>query len=121
MVGKQVEKPIEDLRRGLRCTLPESLAETIGSGLRQETSGVRLRPPRRGRRGEGSAKDAQVVVVNLVAKAGIAGLVETLELVKADGVAVRHEQPMKDDGKTRLTEGFDLARFTENFAARRNQ
>ena len=71
--------------------------------------------------GERSAEDAQVMVVDLVAKAGVAGLVETLELVEADGVAVRHEQPVEEHGEARLAERFDLARFSENFAARGNE
>ena len=65
--------------------------------------------------GERCAEDAQIVVVDLVAQPGVADLVEALELVEADGIAVRHEQAMEHDGEACLAEGVDLFRFAENF------
>jgi hypothetical protein len=36
---------------------------------------------------------------HLVAQAGFSDLIETLELIEADGPTVRHHEPMKRDGK----------------------
>ena len=58
------------------------------------------------------------MVIDLVPQPGVAGLVEPLELVEADGIAVGHEQPMEHNGQTRLAERVDLLRFTESFDPR---
>jgi hypothetical protein len=118
---QQVEEPIEDLFRRTSCALPEALAQAISSGLRQHPSGPRFGHGAESADGERSAEDAQVVVVDLVAQASIARLVEAFELVEADRVAVGHEEAMKNDGETRLPERCDLACFPENLAARRKR
>jgi hypothetical protein len=53
------------------------------------------------------------VVVDLVPQAGVADLVESLELVEADGIPVGHEHAMEDDGQACLAEGVHLLGFTE--------
>src|SRR5258708_39413611 len=67
------------------------------------------------------AKDLQVMVVNPVAKSRLAGLIQTLELVEADGVTVRHDEPVKENGQTLLAERFDFLGFSEHFRASRNK
>jgi len=118
---KYVEETVEDLRGGLRGTLSESLAEAIGAGLGQEATRSPFRGSADGADGERSAEDAQVMVVDLVAERSVPRLVETFEPVEADGIAVRHEQPVEGYGEARLAKRFDLARFSENLATRRNE
>ena len=71
--------------------------------------------------GERYSEDAEIVVVDLIPQAGVADLVEPLELIEADGIPVRHEHAMEDDGQTGLAEGVHLLRFTEQLRTCRNQ
>src|ERR1700730_8778133 len=114
---KNIQKPVEDLRGGLRGALPESLAETIRAGLGKDTPCSCFGDRADGADGERSAEDALVMVVDLIAEAALATMVEPFKLVEADGIAVGHEHPVDDHSETRLAEGFDLASFAENLAA----
>src|ERR1700733_1923248 len=60
------------------------------------------------------AEDLDIVVVDLVLQAGIPDLIETVELVEIDGVAIRHEQPMEGHGKTFLAQTSNLLDVTED-------
>ena len=60
-------------------------------------------------------------MLTLIAQPGVADLVEALELVEADGIAVRHDEPMEDNGEASLPEGFHLLRFAKNLRSCRNQ
>ena len=51
------------------------------------------------------------MVVYLIAKADIAGLVEPLELVEAQGIAIRHDEAMEENGQTCLAEGVHFLCF----------
>ena len=62
--------------------------------------------------GDGSTKDLEVVVVDLILEAGRARLIETMKLIEVDTIAIGHEQAVKDHGEPALSktiDGFDLA------------
>ena len=61
------------------------------------------------------------MIVDLVAESGVADLIEPLKMIKAHGVAVWHEQPVKRNGEPPLPETLHLPRFTEKFRSCRNQ
>ena len=71
----------------------------------------------RGRRSE----RGQVVLVHLVAQAGVADLIESEELVEAVRAAVGHQQAMERHGEPRLAERLHGLRFAENPRAGGNQ
>ena len=70
---------------------------------------------------ERDSEDAEIVVVDLIPQPRIADLIEPLELIEADGIAIGHEQAMEHDGQTCLAEGVHLLGFTEQFGACGNQ
>ena len=119
--GKNVEKAIEDLRGGLRGTLREPLAHEIPSGRREgaRRSAFGHGPDRSNR--ERGAEDAEVMVVDLVAKASVADLVESLKMVEAGGIAIGHDEAMKRDCEPRLPEAFDFPGFSEELRSSRDQ
>ena len=51
------------------------------------------------------------MIVHLIAKASIAGLVESFELVEAHGITIRHDEAVEDNGQTRLAEGVHFLCF----------
>ena len=77
-------------------------------------------PPDRANR-DGCAKYLQVVMIDFVLETGFADLVQTLELVKINGVAVRHDQSMKDHSQARLSEALDSLRLSHDLCAGRDE
>ena len=61
------------------------------------------------------------MVVDLVAKAGVTDLVEALELIEADRVTIRHDEPVEDNGETGLTGVINLPRLPEEFRSSGDQ
>src|SRR5579871_2922891 len=61
------------------------------------------------------------MVVDLVAKAHVANLVEPLKAVEVCRKPIRHHHSMEKDGKASLAEGFDLPCLPEEFRSGRNQ
>src|SRR5258708_495760 len=61
------------------------------------------------------------MVVHLVAKSCFSDLIQTLELVEADGVTVRHDEPLKESGKALLAEGVDFFGFPKHFRPSRDE
>src|SRR6266851_9891360 len=55
------------------------------------------------------------MVVHLVAKSCFSDFIQPLELVEADGVTVRHDEPVKEDREPLLTERFDFLGFAKHF------
>src|SRR5260370_2078328 len=118
---KNVEKAIEDLRGRLRGTLRESLAHEIPSGCREGARGSTFgNGPDRSNRERGT-EDAEVMVVDLVAEASVADLVESLKMVEAGGIAVGHDQAMKGNREPPLPEAFGFSRFSAHFLPTPNQ
>ena len=111
--GQDVEKLVEDLCGGLRCTLRESLAHAVGGGHDKRTRGVGFRHGSESANGQRDSEDAEIVVVDLVSETGVTDLVEAFELIEADGIAVRHEHAMEEDGETCLAEGVHLLGFAQ--------
>src|ERR1700694_5788955 len=119
--GHDVEKFVENLCRRLSCALPKSLPETVGPRLAQDSSGASLRHCPKCANRERGAEDAEIVVVDLIPQAGIAYLVEPLELIQADGITIRHDEAGEGDGKPRLGERIDLLHLTQNLRSSGNQ
>ena len=67
--------------------------------------------------GNRRAEDLDIVIVHLVLEAGGPRLIETVELVEVDGVAIRHQQAMKGDGEALLAEAGNLLRIAEDECA----
>ena len=111
--GHDVEKLLEDLRRRLRGALRESLAHEVGAGRVEGTSGSRFRNGSESANRQRHSEDAEIVVVDLIPQPGVADLVESLELIEADGISVGHEHAMEHDGQTCLAEGVHLFRFSQ--------
>src|SRR5207248_10642357 len=105
----------EDLRGGLGGALCKSLSHEVGAGLGQGTGGPALRDCAERANSQRDSEDSEVVVVRLITKANVADLVQTLELVEADGIAVRHDEPMEGYGETRLAKRVHLFGFAEDF------
>src|SRR5437870_10907753 len=60
-------------------------------------------------------------MVDLVPETGLSDLVQALELVERNGVPVRHNDPVEDDGQPLLTEICNRLNLAEDAAALRNQ
>ena len=60
-------------------------------------------------------------MIHLVAQAGFADLIQTLKLVQRHGIAVRHDEPVKDNGQPTLAEGLNFPDFTQNAGPLGNQ
>jgi hypothetical protein len=58
------------------------------------------------------------MVVDLVAKAGVTDLIKALELIEADRVSIRHDEPVEDNGETGLTGVINFPRLPEEFRPR---
>src|SRR4029453_17587682 len=67
------------------------------------------------------AEHGPVVVIHFVPQTRIADLIETHELVETPSAAVGHEQSVKGNCETRLTERLHGPRFSQNSCAGRNQ
>jgi hypothetical protein len=65
--GQDIQKLVEDLRRGLRGTRAKAFAQSIGSGLGQHASGSCFGDGAERADGERIAENPCVVIVDLVA------------------------------------------------------
>ena len=61
------------------------------------------------------------MVVDLIFQTGFAHLIETVELVEIDGIPIRHQHPVEDDGKALLAEAGDFLRIAQNESALRDK
>src|SRR5258708_7627143 len=93
--GQDIQKLVEDLRGGLRGTHGKAFAQAVSSGLGKHAPGTRFGNGAERSDGERSAENPCVVVVDLVAEPGVAGLVETFELIEARRISVRHDEAVK--------------------------
>src|SRR5947209_18944136 len=57
------------------------------------------------------------MMVDLVCQAGFANLIQSLETIKINGVAIRHDQAMKGNRQPPLAEGVNLLGFPQELAA----
>src|SRR5260370_18296914 len=119
--GHDVEKLVEDLRRGLSCADSEALAHEVPTGCVECASGAGFADSSKRSHRQGDSEDAKVVVVDLVSETGVADLVEPLELIEADGIPVGHEHAMEHDGQTCLPKGVNLLGFAQQLRACRYQ
>ncbi len=100
--GHNVQKLVEDLRRRLRSALCKPLAHEVRTRSGQRARSSTLRNGSECADGQRNSKNAEVVIVDLITKAGIAGLVKALKLVEAQGKAIRHNEAVEQNGETRL-------------------
>src|SRR6185437_7231558 len=63
-------------------------------------------------------EDFEIVVVDLIAQTCVANLIHACKLIEAYGIAVRHDEPVKRDGKARLAERFHALGLPQNLRAR---
>jgi len=61
------------------------------------------------------------MVVNLIAETCVSDLVHSFKLLKADGIPVRHDEPVERNGKACLAKGFNALDFAEDLRAGRNE
>ena len=66
--------------------------------------------------GRRRAERRQIVVIDLVAQAGVTNLVQAHELVEAVAAPVRHEQSMEGHGEARLPERLHGLRLAQDLA-----
>ena len=109
--GHDVEELVEDLRRRLRSALSESLAHNVGTRSSERTRRSTLRNGSECADGYGDSVNTEIVIVHLIAKASIAGLVKSFELVKAQGITIRHDEAVEENGQTRLAECVHFLSF----------
>ena len=119
--GHDVEKFVEDLRRRLRSALRKSLTHEVAPGRVECASGAGFAHGSERSDRKRDSEDAEVVVVDLISKTGIADLVEPFESVETDGITVGHERAVEHDSQTRLAKRVHLPGFAKKFRARRNQ
>jgi len=86
----------------LAKTLANALLNALRPGLTQNASRARFGNPAYRANCERSTEDFEVVVVDLVAEAGVPDLIHPFELVEANGKAVGHDEPMEGDGESLL-------------------
>src|SRR6202790_5819700 len=103
--GHDVEELVENLSRRLRSALSESLAHNVGTRRGQGARCSALRNGSQCADGQGDSENTEIVIVHLIAKASIAGLVKSFDLVEAQGITVRHDEAVEENGETRLAEG----------------
>ena len=68
----------------------------------------------------GSSERGPVVVIDLVAEARVADLIEAQELIETQSAAVRHKEPVKGHGEPRLAQGLNWSRLAEHACPRGN-
>jgi len=117
---KPVQKPIHHLHRSLRSRIADTARDDDGSvsiaATQTSTSQVLGQAADQSNRRRGP-KRGQVVMVHLVAEAGVADLIESEELVEAVRAAVRHQQAVERHSEPRFAKGLDRLRFSENSCA----
>src|SRR5712671_5451585 len=99
---KNVEEAIENLRGRLRGTRCKSLAHEFTSRRSSNAASACLGDRSKSADGQRHTENAEIVVVCLIAQTGVADLVESSELVEADGITVGHDEAVEDNGKPRL-------------------
>jgi len=99
----------------------ETLTDAIGGIGVEHGSAANLGNAAEDTDGKRCSKDSGVMVVDLVAESSGSLLIEPLELIKADRVAVRHNEPMEGECQTLLSETVNLAGFSDDLGARGNE
>src|SRR6185437_3834460 len=120
--GRQnVQEFVEDALRRLTQALTHALLNSLRAGLSKNASRTCLGNSPDSSNCERRAEDFEVVVVHLVSQARVANLIHAFELVEADGVAVRHDEPVESDGEPCLAEGVHTLGFSQHLCSRRNE
>ena len=91
--------------------LGKSLAHNVGTRCGQRARRSALRNSSQCAEGQGDSENTEIVIVHLIAKASIAGLVKSFELVEAQGITIRHDEAVEENGQTCLAEGVHFLCF----------
>src|SRR5271157_2494275 len=119
--GRNVQKSVQDLCGGLRHASGKSLTHQVAAGRCERAAGSRFANRTDCANGERDAEDAEIVVVDLIAEAGVADLIEPLKPVEADGISIGHEDAVEGHGQTCLAKSIDLLGFAEQLGSRGDQ
>ena len=118
-----IQEPAHDLkaclRRGVRAAGDDD--RPVTRSIRKASSANPLRQAADKTHRSGSSERGPVVVVDLVAQARVADLIEAQELIEAQRAAVRHQEPVKGHGEPRLAQRLNWSRLAENACPRGNQ
>jgi hypothetical protein len=97
----------------LRRARGKSLLHEVPTRGVEWPSGARLAYGSKRSKPQRHSEDAQIVVVDPVSEPGVTDLIEPLELVEADGIAVWHKDAVEGDSQTRLAKRCDFFCLTE--------
>ena len=109
---QDAKKPVKDSKRRLRDASGNALAIGVDWRGVHAKAACGLRQPADDAHGDRDAKNLSPMVVHSIFEAGFANLVQAAELVKAQIVAIGHNEPVKDHGKALLAEGIDAFDLT---------
>src|ERR1019366_4684815 len=101
--GRYLHEAVKNAGCRLRDTGRSPVSQCLGAARGDGAAALRnLAGAGNHTQGDRGAKDFQVVVVDLVLQPFLPDLVEAVKLVEIDGIAIRHNQTVKNDGHTPL-------------------
>src|SRR5580704_3616255 len=101
--GRYLHEAIKDRGGRLRNTARSPGGECLGTASRDGAATLRdLARPGNHTQSYRGTKDLEVVIVDLIFQSFLSDLIQTLELVEIDGVAVWHKQTVKNHGHSPL-------------------
>src|SRR5713226_6824813 len=116
--GRYLNEAVKDSGRRLRNIVRSPVGECLGAARGNGAPTLRdLACSSDHTQSYRGAEDLKVVIVYLVLQSSLTDLVEAVELVEIDGVAVRHNQAVKNNGHSPLLAEAcrsNLLCFTEN-------
>src|SRR6266850_2785011 len=119
--GQHIQVAVENTQRRLGKTGGHALFISIQARAVRSGPAVAFAQARDGADGERYAEDLQVVMIHLITQAGFPDLIQALELIKIDGITVRHDEAVEENREAFLPKTFDLANFSERSTPLRNQ
>ena len=101
--GRYLYEAVKDSGRRLRNTARSPVRECLGTARGNRAATLSdLACPSNHTQSDRGAEDLEVVVVDLIFQSFLSDLIETLKLIEIDGVTVRHNQPVKNNGHAPL-------------------
>jgi hypothetical protein len=116
--SRYLNEAVKDSGRRLRDTSRSPVGECLGTARGNGAATLRdLACPSDHTQSYRGTEDLKVVIVYLVLQSFLTDLIEALELVEIDGIAVRHNQAVKNNGHSPLLAeacGSNLLRFAQD-------